>query len=544
MRRETLISLVLVLLLISWPARADSWICPICHQTFNFDPRDSSYKASWTQMHMAAHGSGSIGYSGNSAVQSMAPLVQGVFNMIGQSMANAIMSRQIQQQQMLELRRQEELRLAEEMRRAAEERRRREEEMHRRLMAELKPLDMGGELSSKGLDDLGGSLTLKGLDDNLRPAGTSFFGLGGDKPAQPADAPVDLRNLPRASFLASKAVAATTTDADLLFDEALRVADGEKPVFNIPDDAVPVIGEDGLKAFQKANAAYRQAHRDDIAAMQEFTRAQDNHELLRDAVQQIHDRPDLLATGGSDSITRQAEEAERALREQLQKARTKLDVAQAWTSWSNTLRRMALRFTVDPDPLLRDMLPRDNDPLSTDFRKRVRDAYDLYQTGTTEQEKLRGKAALEKARADAVEDLRQSLKEWREFGPMERAFEEASAQNPRVRALSELPGWSEVVKEADRIIKKGALPLDMDLGFLFDPDRSGARRWPGPRNPESPLSNPLVIEASERRTREQLALYLWDKRREQMALARRLQTDRPNEEDTELLFNNIYIPYP
>jgi hypothetical protein len=543
MRREALISLALVLLLVSSPARADSWMCPICRQTFNFDPRDSSYKASWTQMHMAAHGSSSIGYSGNSAVQAMTPLVQGVFNMIGQSMANAILSRQLQQQRMLELRRQEELRLAEEYRRAAEERRRREEEMHRRLMAELKPLDVGGELSTKGLDDLGGALTPKGLDDNLRPTGTAFFGLGGDKPAQPADAPVDLRNLRRASFLATKAVAATTTDADLLFDEALRVADGEKPVFNIPD-AVPVIGEDGLKAFQMANAAYRQAHRDDIAAMQEFTRAQDDHELLRDAVQQIHDRPDLLAAGGSDSITRRAEEAERALREQLQKARTKLDVAQAWTSWSNTLRRMALRFTVDPDPLLRDMLPRDNDPLSPDFRKRVRDAYELYKTGTTEQEKLRGKAALEKARADAVEDLRQSLKEWREFGPMERAFDEISRQNPRVKVLSELPGWSEVTKEADRLISKGALPPDMDLGFLFDPDPSGGRRWPGPRNPESSLPNPLVSEASKQRTREQLALYLWDKRRDQMSLARRLQTDRPNEEDTELLFNNIYIPLP
>jgi hypothetical protein len=76
---------------------------------------------------------------------------------------------------------------------------------------------------------------------------------------------VDLRDLRRGVYLAQKAEQASTEDAAFLLDEALGVAEGQQAFVAIPDDAVPVVSDAGLLAFQKANNDYRRSRDSGIA---------------------------------------------------------------------------------------------------------------------------------------------------------------------------------------------------------------------------------------------------------------------------------------
>lgn len=201
-------------------------------------------------------------------MQTMLPMLQGLIQQIDQDQARraafAAEQGRIAQERWLEAqRRQQEI-----MRQEALERRRQQVVVHKALLSQLSFLDAQGGIGDRDLLSLSDPSApgLQGLDDGLRPAGTSFFGLGGDagsrvglaEPA-PEAPPVALRDLRRAAFLAEKAQDATPEQAATLVDEALRIADGAAPFVEIDDRAVPVVGEDGLRAFQEANIAYRLA---------------------------------------------------------------------------------------------------------------------------------------------------------------------------------------------------------------------------------------------------------------------------------------------
>jgi hypothetical protein len=514
------LSLLVALLLIlsSTVARADDWTCPVCHQTFHFDPRDSAHKAAWIQIHLAAHGSASTS-SSNPVVQGLTPGLNNFFNSIGQAMAQRIFGnpqqQQQQQQQLQQLQAQEAARLAEEQRQRAAERMRQQQELHQRLLANLKPLEgTGGNLVAKSLDGASpsGQLAPKGLDDTaLAPKGTSFFGLGGDQPAQAIDPAAEKQNVSRAAYLASKAVTANSADADVLMDEALRVADGEPPFFQIPDNDVPAISDQGLIAFQKANIAYRQARADDITGAKDLARTERNYQIAQEAVRQLQQpATDMRDAASSKSLLQEAKALDQHLLAEREEARQKAQYAQVKTEWMNTLRRLAIRSLVDPDPAIADLMIRDSDPLSPVFRQRLRDAEQLYLTGSTDREKLRGKAALEQARADAINDLRARLWAHEELKEAERKY-------PIKREDYESPEIITAEQQADRLLKKGLVLPDGILdysrpkrGFLDD---MLLNEWIGPKNPEGPSVK--LNPAKEELKRQALIQNLYTRRKRQ-----------------------------
>lgn len=177
-------------------------------------------------------------------MQTMLPMLQGPIQQIDQDQARraAFASEQarIAQERWLEAqRRQQEIKHQE-----ALERRRQQIVAHKALLSQLSFLDAQGGIGDRDLLSLSDPSApgLQGLDDGLRPAGTSFVGLGGDAgsragPAEPAPkAPaVGLLDLRRAAFLAEKAQDATPEQAATLVDEALKTADRAAPFVEIDD---------------------------------------------------------------------------------------------------------------------------------------------------------------------------------------------------------------------------------------------------------------------------------------------------------------------
>ena len=96
---------------------------------------------------------------------------------------------------------------------------------------------------------------------DLRPAGTSFFGLGGGPGAPPPPDPwndpmvVDLRHLRRASYMVQAVETSTTEKVPALLEKALGAATGIVP--DLPAGAVaPAVDEKGLQAFRKVYREY------------------------------------------------------------------------------------------------------------------------------------------------------------------------------------------------------------------------------------------------------------------------------------------------
>jgi hypothetical protein len=155
-------------------------------------------------------------------------------------------------------------------------------ERHRKILARLKRL--GGGIFSGGLEASDPSVV------DLRPGGSSFFGMGGsgtwDDPMV-----VDLRHFGQGTALARKAAGASPEDAGILLDEGFRAARGGGSFLSGAGDA-PVDGK-SLLAFQKANADYAKAH--DFRA--QVTR---------------HEQTELQAAGLSDEAARKAKAATEA----------------------------------------------------------------------------------------------------------------------------------------------------------------------------------------------------------------------------------------
>lgn len=327
------------------PAYALSWTCPKCGQTWPFDPRDSAHRDAFAQRHMAActAGGGGGGGGGDPMIDAMAPLMQGVFNQIGQELARSIFGDPAEDARIRELerQRQEAERLEAERRAAAAARER--EARHRRLMDALGLKEEGSGLrlgpdfdgNRKGLrldEPDGKTLSVDDIleeDDGLRPQGTSFFGLGGGEDGAPAPhndpMVVDLRRLRQGAYLAQAAENAGPEDAALLQDEALRLAEGRPPTMGVPpDDKLPPVDEKGLKAFQEANNAER--------------RARDSRESLQRKVDEAKarfDRAGQEAARRKADLERRMAAADEAEREALRRQMAELLKAHRaeWEAW-------------------------------------------------------------------------------------------------------------------------------------------------------------------------------------------------------------------
>jgi hypothetical protein len=143
------------------------------------------------------------------------------------------------------------------------------------------------EMQLKGFDTSAdnGAMQLKGFGDaapgndavadNAASGGaaggqTCFFGeCGPQNPdlSEPIEAwndpnVVDLRDLQQGEDLAVVATKAPPADRQAIMDQALAAANGDQSIQITmpPGNAVPVMSEQGLLAFQQANNAYRQAH--------------------------------------------------------------------------------------------------------------------------------------------------------------------------------------------------------------------------------------------------------------------------------------------
>lgn len=468
----------------------------------------------------ASSSGSSGGYSTNSAVvQALSPALQSMFNNIGQSIANSIFGNPAEKARLLELQRQEQMRQAEEQRRRAAELKRRREEIHRRLMSELKLFE-SGPLGLKLDDELAAApaadpLGLKLDDADLRPRGTAFFGLGGANAAagEPPDlTPVPVIQVRRAAFLAEKALNASPADADFLMDEAMRVADGQPPFVAISDNAVPVVSERGLLAFQQANIDYHKTRSDSVAASRRLVAADREVEVAEKVVGNLRDAVAKSPNGDAQKMLAEAEEARRRLLQERDQTVADTNWAQKLTAWRNTLRRLALRATIDPDPLLGEVVRRSADPLDAAYRARLRDMAELYRTGSTPEEKLRARQALEKARDDARVELREDLKLWESVKEDLRRANERLDKDPRTAAAYAKfdVEMAAAEKQADILLRKGA---DLDDDCLFYCERG--KSWPGPKDPQPPLPNPVTAE--EKRTR--LAMQILTRRAQQKEVA-------------------------
>ena len=96
---------------------------------------------------------------------------------------------------------------------------------------------------------------------DLRPGGTSFFGLGGGPGSAPPEDPlndpmvVDLRHLRHSSYMVQAVETSTTEEVPALLEKALGAATGD--VRDLPAGAIPpFVDEKGLQAFRKVYREY------------------------------------------------------------------------------------------------------------------------------------------------------------------------------------------------------------------------------------------------------------------------------------------------
>jgi len=211
-------------------ARADSWRCPVCRQNFNFDPRDSNYKARWIPMHLDMHNAAS------SSAQTSQPPID-----TGPSPAELARQRELEQQRQREAE-------AQRLRAIEAERQREFDRGRQQALGQLKGTS-GGEIAIK--------------------AGTSHFGLKGNpaesltlKTTPPVDQAQSLpgawRQLNAAVVLSQKAQEAARREdwdeAAFLGEQAGQAMQGGKVLVQVLDVAVPrLYGAKTLTPQQEAD---------------------------------------------------------------------------------------------------------------------------------------------------------------------------------------------------------------------------------------------------------------------------------------------------
>ncbi len=270
MRAALLALLVLLIPLGTLPARADiegvDMGCAFCGHPPNhpWHKQGCRYYGLGLDSGGSSGGSGDYGGTGDPMMDAMAPHLQRAASQLGealgQAMARALFGDPDEKRRQAEIaawrqaREQERLRVEREFQRDMLDKRTEElahlrGDRHRKILARLKR--MGGGIFSEGLEASDPSAV------DLRPGGSSFFGLGGSDAWQDPKV-VDLRHLGRGASLARQAKGASPEDAGILMDEGFRAARGGGSFLSGAGDA-PVDGK-GLLAFQKANADYAKAH--------------------------------------------------------------------------------------------------------------------------------------------------------------------------------------------------------------------------------------------------------------------------------------------
>jgi hypothetical protein len=148
----------------------------------------------------------------------------------------------------------------------------------------------------------------------------------------------------------------------------------------------------------------------------------------------------------------------------------------------------------------------------------MREAIERYRRGFTAAEEAACKAAMVEVKALAEADFKAKFEVWRQLQEALKRGEEAIRADPLMRKA-----WDESEKflrsaeqEADERIRKGlVLPEDRDLDYLFDHQRT-VHVWPGPKNPQAPLTNPLVEEAKRQKV---VQLIIWERRESERLLS-------------------------
>jgi hypothetical protein len=295
----------------------------------------------------------------------------------------------------------ERARQEEERRRAEEERER--QEMFERLSSQLKLSGLGG-LAPKGFDGNGRGLNLKGISqmellelklgdeipindgNDLKPQGTSFFGLGGagdsQLPPEPSNDPmvVDLRNCRRAAFLVEAAEKASPEDAERLIDEAVLGAQGDTGfVADPPAGTVPVVSEAGLIAFQKANIAYAKAHDFRLRQTEVFNQAQLRRELVAKAIQikqaelekDLAQKLDKVSLEEKHRLMAEIFAAAKAEYETWIKAKAEMDIVRSREAFERVTLLDSVRITPVPSPRIpAEVIRQEREVLEPSFMER------------------------------------------------------------------------------------------------------------------------------------------------------------------------------
>jgi len=111
--------------------------------------------------------------------------------------------------------------------------------------------------------------------------------------------------------------------------------------------------------------------------------------------------------------------------------------------------------------------------------------------------RLISQAALEQARTRAIEDLQADVTRLKNLHDMlERGRQQLEADPAWRGVFGQSSDYlREIEQEARRRMEAGlVIPDDQDLFLLFEPNFQ-VRIWPGPKNPDDPLPNPLATEA-------------------------------------------------
>lgn len=312
--------------------------------------------------HDFTHGAGSGGGGGYNSyndpfINAMTPLMQSMFEQIGQDFAKSMFGDPEEEARQRRIREAEERRRAEEARRRAEELARQREIAHQKLMGSLKHFGIGGSLQLKtfmggslDFDGKKGGLRLKKMSDDdieLQPGGSSFFGLGGGSDASVGNGGqpmghndpmvVDLRNYRRASFLAQAASNAPPADKKFLNAEAENAAGGDTTFILEPPQGVQ-ISEDsqGFRQFQETNQNYKQAQHRHVTASARENLAGRRVKVAEEGVRRAQKELDQLIADGIDpsiiankrKYLREVQKALELSREELEEAKIEADIAE------------------------------------------------------------------------------------------------------------------------------------------------------------------------------------------------------------------------
>jgi len=212
-----------------------TWTCPVCGQTFDFDPRDTGYRNDFAQRHLSMHNSAqstsnsSAGYgmTGDPVFDAFFPFINQMFQSVGEEIGKSMFSPSTAQQQVINT---EMENLKAQQAAAALEQQRLREEQHQKLLAVMKKLPGSGDLGLKKPPGAAANLALKTLEDT--PDGLKIKDVASVTVTESSNV---LDNLKHAAFFMNKAAATDSTqEADFYADQAFIAADGGELYFDVP----------------------------------------------------------------------------------------------------------------------------------------------------------------------------------------------------------------------------------------------------------------------------------------------------------------------